>query len=526
VGRRSCSRGAGRGGAMLAPSSAPGSTFGINAHVPSQAIQNNIVAAGIGWCGSMWSGASSRSTATPSTGLATTPSSTPSRARPEDLRHPPGHAAVATSGASSAASPAIRTTGASSATPSLPATAPGRRVGFWNEPNLDHFWKALGPSTSTRSCSPASRRSRPPTPARCWSRDLAHLSSATGTPGWSASSTTPRPARRRLPPRLPLQRTAGDVTDKLTEEGACRFYPPPCASAGRRRLGRAAVLADRDRRRKRRLRQSGQASFYENLLGLWFGSALATTDRPHLLLRDGGPERRPDPVVGILEAPPGLERKLAYFAYLDFIATALVDDADVSTSDLPPFAGSNELIEARFALRNTGTTTWTADAGYVLVVEVDDLRWQVEVDPFPTTSRWRRATPSSSPASWWRRRLPVPAAAPGHDRGPHGGARSARLRHRRAPSTGPHRPNAAPGHATPADAVAPINGTAVFSVEAADPAGPATSGGATPRPSSTTTPPRRLDPVLQVSGLGFDALGDYDCLVTNSAARSPRCRAR
>jgi hypothetical protein len=28
---------------------AHGSTFGVNAHVPSQAIQNDIVAAGIGW---------------------------------------------------------------------------------------------------------------------------------------------------------------------------------------------------------------------------------------------------------------------------------------------------------------------------------------------------------------------------------------------------------------------------------------------------------------------------------------------
>jgi len=155
----------------------------------------------------------------------------------------------------------------------------------------------------------------------------------------------------------------------------------------------------------------------------------------------------------------------------------------------------------------------------VLVVEVDDLRWQVEVDPLPT---YVAVAPGDTLELAGE--LVAPVAYPFQQ--PRQVTIEARMAvlGQRAFGTGVHHRLVHTGRTPPrvtrhpADAVAPINGTAVFSVEAADPTGASFQWR---RNTAAIVDDHRhrgaSTPVLQVSGIGFDALGDYDCLVTNSA---------
>ena len=511
--------------AMLAPSSAPGSTFGINAHVPSQAIQNNIVAAGIGWVriDVVW-------------GLIEIHRDTFDWTRYDtlvDTLEGRGLRIFATL----QGTPQWATSGSEfSGVPGDPddwrefcytvASRYRGRVdawGFWNEPNLDHFWEGTRTQYIDEILLPGIEAVATADPgALLVAADLAHLSSGSWDAWLERVLDDAAPLLDVVSHHVyPSNGTAGDVTDKLTEGGGLPFYPPSVREVlddggwGERPFWLTETGVESDA-----YGQSGQASFYENLLGLWFGSARSHDWIDRIFFYEmADPSDDPTLSWGILEAPPGLERKLAYFAYLDFIATALVDDADVSTTDLPPFAGSNELIEARFALRNTGTTTWTADAGYVLVVEVDDLRWQVEVDSFPT-----HVAVAPGDTLELAGELVAPVAYPFQQ--PRQVTIEARMAvlGQRAFGTGVHHRLVHTGRTPPrvtrhpADAVAPINGTAVFSVEAADPAGASYQWR---RNTAAIVDDHRhrgaSTPVLQVSGIGFDALGDYDCLVTNSA---------
>jgi hypothetical protein len=228
-----------------------------------------------------------------------------------------------------------------------------------------------------------------------------------------------------------------------------------------------------------------------------------------------------DPTLswGILEAPPGLEHKLAFDAYRDFIEDEVVDDAEVSSQDLPPFVGSRELLEPSFEIRNSGTTSWTASAGYSLAVEVDDIRWQVAVDPLPDaaavgpgdtiTVGATLLAPSTYPFQAPRVET-IEARMQRDGEGTFGSG----VRHRFV-LTAREPPQLT---RSPAPATSPYNGSAAFSIEVANPAAASYQWRRNTvalfddhRHAGTTSPE------LTVSGVGFDTLGDYDCVVTNDA---------
>ena len=511
--------------AMLAPSPAPGSTFGINAHVPSQAIQNNIVAAGIGWVriDVVW-------------GLIEIHRDTFDWTRYDtlvDTLEGRGLRIFATL----QGTPQWATSGSEfSGVPNDPddwrefcytvaARYRGRidAWGFWNEPNLDHFWEGTRTQYIDEILLPGIEAVAIADPgALLVAADLAHLSSGDWDDWLSRVLDDAGPLLDVVSHHVyPSNGTAGDVTYKLTEGGSLPWDPPPVREVlddggwGDRPFWLTETGVESNA-----YGQTGQAAFYRNLLGLWFGSARSHDWIDRIFFYEmADPGNDPTLSWGILEAPPGLEPKLAYFAYADFVATALVDDAEVSTSDLPPFAGSQELLEPSFEIRNTGSTTWTADAGYHLSLAVDDLRWGVEVDPLPAGTAVAPGdtvllggalqAPSSLPVQ-------APRLVTVEARMELAGARrfGGGVRHRLVLTA--REPPAVTSQ--PAPAIAPVNGTARFAVTVAD---PATTAYQWRRNTVPLDDDHRhagvATPVLEVSGVGFDSLGDYDCIVTNAA---------
>jgi len=511
--------------AALTPLPAQSSTFGINAHVPSPAIQNNIVAAGIGWVriDVVW-------------GLIEVHRDTFDWTRYDtlvDTLEGRGLRIFATL----QGTPQWATSGSEfSGVPNDPddwrefcytvASRYRGRVdawGFWNEPNLDHFWEGTRTQYIDEILLPGIEAVATADPgALLVAPDLAHLSSGDWDDWLAQVLDDAAPLLDVVSHHVyPSNGTAGDVTDKLTEGGSLPFDPPSVREVlddggwADRPFWLTETGVESDA-----YGQTGQASFYENLLGLWFGVAGSHDWIDRIFFYEMADSSN-DPTLswGILEAPPGLERKLAYFAYLDFIATALVDDADVSTSDLPPFVGSRQLLELSFEIRNTGTTTWTADAGYHLSLAVDDIRWGVEVDPLPDG-----AAVAPGDAILLGGALQAPVSYPFQEprwimveaRMELAGERrfGSGVRHRlvltaREPPTVTNQP-------TPV--IAPVNGSARFAVTVAD---PATTAYEWRRNTVALADDHRhagsLTPVLGVSGIGFDSLGDYDCVVTNSA---------
>jgi hypothetical protein len=511
--------------AALGSPTARASTFGINAHVPSEAIQNEIVEAGVGWVrvDVVW-------------GLIEVHRDTFDWVRYDsliDTLQSRGLRIFATL----QGTPQWATSGSEfSGVPDDPADwrefcyAVASRYrgrvdawGFWNEPNLGRFWQGTRTQYIDEILLPGIEAVSTADPgALLAAADLAHLSSG----AWETWMARVLDDAGHLLDVFahhvyPSNGTAGDVTYKLTEHGGLPWDPPSVREVlddggwGDRPFWLTETGVESDA-----YGESGQASFYGNLLGLWFGS-----ERDHdwidriFFYEMADPSNDPTLSWGILEAPPGLEPKLAYFTYRDFIAAELVDDAEVATEDLPPFVGSRERLEPSFVIRNTGTTSWTSTAGYQLLIEIDDIRWQVAVDPLPDTALVNPGDTITLDAT-----LLAPVAYPFQAPRPTTIEVRMQLAGERPFGTGVrHRlvlTAREPPQLTrqPAPASSPYNGLAVFSVEVAN---PATASYQWRRNTVALADDHRhagaTTPELTVSGVGFDALGDYDCVVTNDA---------
>jgi hypothetical protein len=511
--------------AMLAPSPAPGATFGINAHIPSSAIQNEVGAAGIGWVriDVVW-------------GLVEIHRDTFDWSRYDTLVDGLAARGLRIFGTLQG-TPQWATAGSEfSGVPADPADwrefcylAASRyrgRVdawGFWNEPNLDHFWEGTRTQYIDQILLPGIDAVAAADPgALLVAADLAHLSSGDWDDWLARVLADASPLLDVVSHHVyPSNGTAGNVTDKLTEGGSLPWEPPAVREVlddggwADRPFWLTETGVESDE-----YGQSGQASFYENLLGLWFGAARSHDWIDRIFFYEmADPSNDPTLSWGILEAPPGLERKLAFYSYRDFVATAPVDDADLDLIDLPPFAGSLEVLELRCAIRNTGTTTWTAVAGYRLAVEADDPRWQIDVEPLP-----ENAVVEPGDAIELCGSLTAPVAYPFQEPRPVTIEARMEVAGQRGFGTGRrHRlvhTGRQPPHFTrqPAPVTAPINGAAAFTVEVADPSGATFRWRRNTvaidddhRHSGATTS------VLRIQGIGFDALGDYDCVVTSSA---------
>lgn len=513
---------------ILAGFSAPtlrASTFGVNAHIPSSAVQEEIVAVGAGWVrvDVVW-------------GLIEL-----HRDSFDWERYDRVVADLESRGlrifATLQGTPQWATSGSEfSGVPDDPAdwrefcyavaTRYRGRVaawGFWNEPNLGHFWQGSRTQYVDEILLPGIEAVSTADPgALLVAADLAHLSSGAWET-WMARVLNDAGHLLDVFAHhvYPSNGTAGDVTYKLTEHGGLPWDPPSVREVlDDGGWGDRPFWLTETGVQSNIYGQTGQATFYRNLLGLWFGIARSHDWIDRIFFYEmADPSNDPTLSWGILEAPPGLEHKLAFDAYRDFIEAELVDDADVSTQDLPPFVGSRELLEPSFEIRNTGTTTWTASAGYRLDVEVDDIRWQVAVDPLPDAAAVAPGdtvilgatllAPNTFPFQAPRVET-IEARMQLDGEGTFGSG----VRHRFVLTA--REPPRLIRH--PAPATSPYNGSAAFSIEVVDPA--AASYQWRRNTVALVDDHRHAGAAtaeLTVSAVGFDTLGDYDCVVTNDA---------
>ncbi len=257
--------------------------------------------------------------------------------------------------------------------------------GLWNEPNLDRFWEGTRQQYIDSILLPGARSITlgDPTTLVC-APDLAHLSSAHWD-DWLRA--TIRAAGDRLDVVThhvyPSNGFASEVTYDLETGGPLPFSPPSVKE----------VLRDegwRDRPfwlsetgvESGRWGEGRQANFVETLLFQWFAPSRESrnwVDR--MFFYEMNDSASPSAYTfGLLYGPPELDPKAAYDAYSQTIADAIVDDAELTSSDVPRFFEFGETVKASVTFRNTGTTPWGSEQLTSLTVEIDSGGWTIDIN--------------------------------------------------------------------------------------------------------------------------------------------------
>lgn len=395
--------------------------------------------------------------------------------------------------------------------------------GFWNEPNLGHFWEGGRWTYVNEILVPGIDAVRTADPeALVAGPDLAHLISADWD-DWldDIVSATADMLDVVTHHAYPSDGSAGDVTDKLAEGGDFPWDPPSVR----------AVLEDAGWRfRPVWLTESGvesdvygevgQERFYVNLLAEWYGEERGHTWLDRIFFYEmTDPSNNLDLSWGILNPPPGLEPKLAYHAYADFIENVAVDDAEITIHGLPQFIGSWETVPLQFEVVNTGTTTWTDVDGYRLIFDVELPGWGHEVEGLAGIEPVQPGESVVLEGSL--RSAVIPAAYPSQPVHLYmrmtrtGGARfgdspyPAVIHTARIPPVIAEQPVASD---------VPYNGTVSFTVEVDSVTDPVYQWR---RDTVDLVDDHRItgsgEATLTISAVGFADLGDYQCVVTNDA---------
>lgn len=395
--------------------------------------------------------------------------------------------------------------------------------GLWNEPNLERFWEGSRDEYVDEILLPGALGIRAADPeVKIVAADLAHLTSGDWE-GWLAQVI--RDAGRLIDVVAhhvyPGGRGYWEVTDDLDEDPEWPWDPPSVREV----LGdngwtdrpfwltETGVESDD-------YGESAQANFYTGLLKDWYGPARSRGWVARLFFYHIQDDPRfPWITFGILEAPPSMARKQAWYAYRQFIQDNPVSDAESTSAQVPRFLtpGDNATITLEF--RNTGTTTWISGENLWLEARVNPVLGQltggivepdISVAPGETLIAEYQLAVDSAWIPSTRFEAPFFARLVGTDGWYIGDAvyRVITL-HRSPPPTIERQPEDRE--------VAPF-GSATFSVVA--------------RSDTWISYQWRLDsvplvdderltgattPVLRVDEVASDLLGYYDCVVTNSA---------
>jgi len=376
--------------AACAAATVSASTFGVNAHVPQDAVADDVVEAGIGWVrvDFRWSAVEQELDVYDWRRY----DALLDRLEARDLRIYAGLASTppwATSGSEFSGVPDDPDQWQEFCY--LAASRYRGRIdawGLWNEPNLDRFWEGTRPEYIEKILRPGAAAIRAADPgALIAAPDLAHLSSGNWD-DWLEQ----------------VIRDAGEVIDVVTHhiypsygkawEVTYDLHQKPTMPFGSPSVRR--ILKDTGWwSRPFWLTETGiesakhghgdQAEFYENLLADWFGPhpEARWVDRIFFYHMTDGPDPTPSS-FGVLHGRPGLARKPAFYAYRDFITDAVVDDAEIVAHSTPAFVAPGETVEIPVTFRNTGSTTWGEADGVHLEVTADSQAWRSENAWFPT----------------------------------------------------------------------------------------------------------------------------------------------
>lgn len=401
--------------------------------------------------------------------------------------------------------------------------------GFWNEPNLDHFWQGNRNQYLNLILKPglAAVAAADPTALRC-GPDLAHLSSADWDV-WLASVLTFAGDGLDVVTHhvYPSDGTASSVIRRLDDDPQYPWEKPSV----RRVLqnggwwGRPVWLTETGRPSE----PDGdfwQAQFYRLLVNDLFGTGhgLGWIDRVFFYELNDGADF-PAVSWGMLGPPPDFAPKETLGAYTSRIAATAVDDAEVVRVEAPAFATPGAAVPVRVVLRNTGTTDWTAADGFALAGQDGPAEWSVPLAAPPAGRRVRPGTTvaidttvtvgsgtsrSPRPLRW---RMVRPDGTPFGD--------PVRLAVTVATATAPA------FERQPGPVTAPAGGTATFRVEVASPSPLRFQwqrNGLDLAPSERVVGPDGA--MLTILDVGPRDSGEYRCLVSNDAGSLPSTVAR
>ncbi len=375
---------------LAAASQGIASPFGVNAHIPPQLVVDEVAAAGIGWVriDFMWS--------------LVEPERDVYRWEVYDALLDRLEASGLRPYATLQATPAWATAGPEfSGVPRDPgdwqefvylaaARYRGRipAWGLWNEPNLRRFWAGTRRQYIDTILLPGARAVRAADPgALVGGPDLAHLSSADWD-GWlrqviaEAGSVLDVVAHHVYPG----SGGASDVFEELHDRPSWQPYRTTVREVLQATgwWGRPFWLTETGVE-SGRAGWTPQAEFYEQIVRDWLGPSPRARWMERVFFYQIHDPPAPDTsTFGILGSWPDLERKSAYFAYANAIASTPFVDGEVLAVDGPRFVAPGTIAEVIVTVRNTGTESWRGDAGYRLEVGTNLAAWQVLSYLLPT----------------------------------------------------------------------------------------------------------------------------------------------
>ncbi|MCP4900738.1 MAG: cellulase family glycosylhydrolase [bacterium] len=259
--------------------------------------------------------------------------------------------------------------------------------GMWNEPNLDGFWAGSRTEYLVEIMRPGAEAIRMADPrALVAGPELAHLSSGHWQDWLEYCIRFGADSLDVVTHHVyPSDSSASDVTRKLDEGGQYPWEPPSVKEVLRDTgwWGRPFWLAETGLR-STEFGESRQADFVEDLLETWFSpSRPSWVDRIFFYHIEDDP-RFPDRSWGLLEPQPESRRKLAYDRYQESINSLFPDDAEFENLGKLVFAGPGDSFSATVRVRNTGYSTWTAAGGFELAVVGDEDGLIQAVEAFPS----------------------------------------------------------------------------------------------------------------------------------------------
>jgi len=282
--------------------------------------------------------------------------------------------------------------------------------GLWNEPNLEQFWKSTIGAYVVLIVEGGARGIRAGDPhAMVCGPDLAHLTSA----DWDSWLDK---VLYRVGGDLdvvthhvyPGDADHEDVTRALEDGGSFPWDPPSVKHVLRNRgwsdepfwLTETGLQSDE-------WGEATQAEFVEQLLEDWFSESRSAGWVHRIFLYEMADHTEVQDIsYGIVEVGSTMRRKPAWTAFRSFIEQTPVDHAEPVTSSFPQAVRPAEPFVATIRVRNTGSTTWTPARGYRIELIGSSEGWTVErtgqyldhtVPPGATTTFSLTLTPPSLP---------------------------------------------------------------------------------------------------------------------------------